>query len=321
MFEYRIQKAWEEYKLDLGLGRILLFLAFYNLFLFFISGVIFSHFKTEALWPVVIAFIFYFLRPKLIELPTRVLFWLNAIPITVSTILNYYLVGEFDRAVGGLTRRDPLFNQFDEFLFNGPASFLFEDTARLLGTTGSLFYDLMMLSYMSYFLLPFIGGHLYYQTLGAHEVYKVGRYFFSVVLYFAANFLFYLAIPVTGPQYWVKDLYREPLPLTSFGEKLWLMVHHGQTTFIDCFPSGHTGIAFLVTIWLVRINHPLRYLFIATTSFIFMATLAMRYHYTLDLLCAFPLAYFCHRLAWVFFPVSVGGSRQENFGKNNAPQV
>ncbi len=305
MFEYKIQQAWEQYKKDMGLGRILLFLAFYNLFLFFLSGVVFGGFMKEALWPVVLAFLFYFLRPHLLKLKNSTLFWLNTIPVTISVVLNYYLVGEFDRSVGGLTRRDAIFSNFDEALFGVPTSFIFEGAAQTLGTMGSLFYDLMMLSYMSYFLLPFIGGIFYFKTLGAHEHYKVGRFFFSVVLYFAINFLLYLIVPVTGPQYWLKDLYTEALPLTAFGQFLWSIVHHGQTTFIDCFPSGHTGIAFLVTIWLVRLNHPSRYFFMATSAFIVAATLAMRYHYILDLLCAFPLAYFCHRAAWVFFPVTI----------------
>lgn len=305
MFEYKIQQAWEQYKEDMGLGRILLFLAFYNLFLFFISGILFTRFMPQALWPIVLAFIFYFLRPYLLRLNSKVLFWLNTIPVTISVILNYYLVGEFDRAVGGLTRRDAIFSDFDEGLFGTPVSFIFEEAARTLGTVGSLFYDLLMLSYMSYFLLPFIGGILYFRTLPRHEHYKIGRFFFSVVLFFALNFLMYLIVPVTGPQYWLKDLYTDVLPLTSFGHNLWLVVHHGQTTFIDCFPSGHTGIAFLVAIWMVRLNHPARFFFVATSALIVMATLAMRYHYILDLLCAFPLAYFCHRAAWVFFPTTI----------------
>jgi hypothetical protein len=311
MFQYKIQEAWEQYKLDFGLGRILLFLAFYNLFLFFISGILFGNFMKVALYPVITAFIFYFLRPTLIKLPPKLLFWLNGVPIAICTILNYYLIGEFDRSVGGLKRRDAIFSNFDDSLFNGPASSIFQTTAEVLGTTGSLFYDFMMLSYMSYFFLPFLGGILYFNTLKPQDQHKIGRYFFSIVLYFGLNFLFYLAVPVTGPQYWLQDSFTDPLPLTIFGRMLWSLVNDGQTTFIDCFPSGHTGIAFLVTIWLVRINHPLRFLFIGTTAFIIMATLAMRYHYTLDLLCAFPLAYFCHRVAWVFIPVEIQKSRHK----------
>lgn len=305
MFEANIQKAWEDYRKDMGLGRMLLWLAFYNLFLFFLSGFVFNGFKILALYPVGVAFIFYFLRPKLIQLDHKVLFALNIIPVGLSVILNYALIGEFDRSVGLLTRRDAIFSNFDEYLFNGPVSFIFEDLAASMGLLGSLFYDLMMVAYMSYFLLPIYGGIIYFRMLTRETSYKVGRLFFSVLLYFSLNFIFYLIIPVTGPQFWMRDIYIHPLPLTSFGQFLWSVVSNGQTTFIDCFPSGHTGIAFLVTMWLFRINSAHRFILLAITLFIVMATLAMRYHYTLDLLCAFPLAYFCHRAAWFFIPVDI----------------
>jgi hypothetical protein len=305
MFEAKIQKAWEDYQKDMGLGRMLLWLAFYNLFLFFLSGFVFNGFQLLALYPVGVAFIFYFLRPKILLLDHKVLFALNIVPVGISVILNYYLIGEFDRAVGHLTRRDAIFSSFDEYLFGGPVSFLFEDMATSMGLLGNLLYDLMMLAYMSYFLLPIYGGILYFRMLDRENSYKVGRLFFSVLLYFGLNFILYLVIPVTGPQYWMRDIYLSPLPLTDFGHFLWGLVNNGQTTFIDCFPSGHTGIAFLVTMWLFRINHPHRFFLALTTLFIIMATLAMRYHYTLDLLCAFPLAYFCHRAAWFFIPVDI----------------
>jgi len=315
MFEYRIQEAWDDYKSDMGLGRVLLFLAFYNLFLFFLSGFSFGGFRFDALYPIFIAFIFYFLRPRIKSLNDTALFFLNSIPAGLCVILNYYLIGEFDRSVGGLARRDPLFSAFDEWIFGGPPSLIFERIANQAGLIGSIIYDIMMLSYMSYFLLPLIGGYLYLRMLPKEDHYKVGRFFFSVVLYFAMNFIFYLLVPVTGPQYWMEDAFTNPLPLTAFGQFLWSLVNDGQTTFIDCFPSGHTGISFLVTIWMYRINHPARYILCITTAFIIGATLAMRYHYTLDLVCAFPLAYFCHRVAWFFIPVDI---RSQTLRKDKA---
>lgn len=284
---------------------MLLWLAFYNVFLFFLSGVVFNGLSVLALYPLGIALIFYFLRPKIVMLQRPYIFALNTIPLAVTVILNYYLIGEFDRAVGQLTRKDGIFASFDEYLFGGPVSLVFENMAEILGLLGSFLYDVMMVSYMSYFLLPLYGGIMYYRMLPYEDKYKVGRFFFSVLLYFSLNFILYLVVPVTGPQYWMRDAYTASLPLTSFGKLLWTMVNTGQTTFIDCFPSGHTGIAFLVSIWMFRLNHQHRFWVLTTTIFIVMATLAMRYHYTLDLLCAFPLAYFCHRVAWFFIPVDI----------------
>lgn len=305
MFEYKIQRAWEDYRKDMGLGRILLFLAFYNTFLFFLSGTAFGAFRLRALYPALFSLGFFALRPWVIKLPHRFKFVLNIIPVALCIILNYYLVGVFDESVKGLHRRDALFSEFDLWLFSKPSALIFFDFLKPLGAIGTFFYDVMMLSYISYFFLPLIGGILYFRSLKDSEREKVGRFFFSVILFFSLNFLFYLIVPVTGPQYWLPEWFKDPLPLSSFGLGLWKMVNEGQTTFIDCFPSGHTGIAFLVTIWMFRIRHWARWPLTLTTLFIICATLAMRYHYSLDLICAFPLAYFCHRIAYIFIPTKV----------------
>ncbi len=304
MFEYKIQESWENFRQDMGLGRILLFLAFANTFLFFLSGTVFHAFQMRALYPVLFSLSFFALRPLVIKADPKIKFALNVIPVALCIILNYYLVGVFDYSVDGLTRQDQIFHQFDLWVYGQPISQLIYHYLGRAGLLSKLIYDIMMLSYISYFLLPLIGGILYFRNLSGHYE-KLGRYFFSVILYFQINFLLYLIVPVTGPQYYLTEYFTKPLPFTPFGQFLWQSVQEGQTTFIDCFPSGHTGIAFLVTIWLFRINHPARYILATTTTFIVMATLAMRYHYTLDLLCAFPLAYFCHRVAWVFIPVKV----------------
>lgn len=304
MFEYKIQESWENYRQDMGLGRILLFLAFANTFLFFLSGTLFGAFQIRALYPVLFSLGFFAVRPFVIKADPVVKFALNILPVALCIVLNYYLVGVLDYSAGGLERMDRIFHQFDLWVYSAPVA---EVIYRLLGRAGLLsqiLYDIMMLSYMSYFLLPILGGILYFRSLNGHYE-RLGRYFFSVILFFQINFMLYLIVPVTGPQYYLSEYLNYPLPLSAFGQSLWQAVHDGQTTFIDCFPSGHTGIAFLVTIWLFRLGHPARYLLSLTTLFIIMATLAMRYHYTLDLLCAFPLAYFCHRVAWIFIPVKV----------------
>ena len=301
MFEYKIQRAWDNYREDMGLGRILLFLAFYNTFLFFLSGTAFGTYQVRALYPALLSIAFFAMRPLVIRLDSKYKFILNIIPMLICVLLNYYLIGVLDQSVDGLVRKDELFSQFDLWLFSMPVARAFYEGLAFLGPLRSVFYDIMMMSYMSYFFLPIIGGIFYYRSL--KEKLKVGRYFFSVILFFSLNFLFYLIVPVSGPQYFHAHDFGIALPLSAFGQVLWQAVNDGQTTFIDCFPSGHTGIAFLVSIWMFRIKHPARYILALTTLFIIFATLALRYHYILDLLCAFPLAYFCHRVAFFFSPV------------------
>lgn len=312
MFEAKIQRAWEGYQEDYGLSRLLLILAFYNLFLFFISGIVYHQFQRLALLPIILVFPFVFYRKKYHHLPAPFKFGLNIIPITISTVLDYYLIGEIDRSVGIIERKDALFYQFDQTLFSvfgferssDAFYFLTRPLSDLLfGFNGqTLLYDLLMMAYMSYFLLPIFGGVQFFKQLSPKKKQMIGVYFFSVLLYFSLNFLFYLIVPVTGPQYFVRESFSYDLPLSQIGFILWNLVHNGQTTFIDCFPSGHTGIAFLVCLWMYRVKNSYRFAFLIVTLLIISATIAMRYHYILDLLCAFPLALFCHEVSWYFLP-------------------
>lgn len=302
MFEYRIQQAWENYRADFGLGRLTLFICFYNVFLFFLSGLFFGGFQLLALYPVAVAMIFYLLRPKFVRFSDTTKLVLNVLPLTLAISLNYYLVGEMDRASGILTRYDPYFSGLDLWLYGKPVASVFEGVLKPAGLVGSMIYDVMMTSYMSYYLIPWYGALLYYLQLPKRLHFRLGRFQASIIIFFCLNYLLYLTFPVEGPQFYLKDYFAGELPFSSYGHALWEMVHRGQTTFIDCFPSGHFGISILVLIWLYKINHSHRYFLSILTFCIACATLAIRYHYTLDLICSFPLAFVSFKLGNVLLP-------------------
>lgn len=302
MFEYSIQKAWEEYHKDMGLGRIAILIGSFNL-LFFVIGIFMGGVRPLALVPVVLALVYILMRDKFLRLPVLAQFILATVPIILSIKLNYLLVGQFDQMAGGLTRLDPFFVSFDQWLFEGPVAKVFRSFFEGLPTLEQWSYDFMMLSYFLYFILPVYGAVLYYNILPKKERYYLGRYFASVVIFFNVNYLFYLAVPVTGPQYFLEDQFSGPLPFSAFGQALHSWVGQAQGTFIDCFPSGHTGMAMLVAIWLFRLNHIQRFLITPITLGIIFATLAVRYHYTLDVLAAFPFALACYGLSFYLIPL------------------
>ena len=302
MFEYRIQQAWENYRADFGLGRLTLFIAFYNTFLFFLSGLFFGGFQVLALYPVAFAMIFYLLRPRFVAFSDTAKLILNVLPLTITISLNYYLAGEMDRAAGILTRYDPYFSGVDLWLYNSPVASVFESVLRPAGLIGTIIYDLMMTSYFTYYLIPWYGAILYYRQLPKGMHFRLGRYQASIIIFFCLNYLFYLTIPVEGPQYYLQDYFKEALPFSGWGHFLWSTVREGQTTFIDCFPSGHLGVSILVCIWLYKINHSHRYFFSFLTLCIGFATLAIRYHYTIDLICSLPLALVSFKLGNTLLP-------------------
>lgn len=165
MFEYSIQKAWDSYHKDFGIGRIMLFVAFYNTFLFWLSGFFYERFRLLALLPAVVAFVFFLIRPKILKLPTPLLLISLTVPLSLSLGINYTLIGQFDYEVGGLQRLDPFFVAFDEWLFGGPVALFFAQVFSPLGSAQVVLYDFMMFSYFSYFFLPFYGAYLYYRYL------------------------------------------------------------------------------------------------------------------------------------------------------------
>jgi len=304
MFEYKIQNAWDNYIRDFGLGRIILFICFFNTFLLFLGVYLTGKLLLLSLYPILLSLVFFFIRPKLIKLKAVYIFLINTIPITISIILNYYLIGQIDNMTKGLFRYDYWFSDIDIYLFNGPIANKIE--LFWSGVKYSfLYYDLLQLSYLSYYLFPIYGGVAYYRLLDEKRKYKIGRYCSSVVIFYSLNYLFYLIVPVSGPQFYNSEMFLSNLPFSSFGLFLNELVSSGQPTFIDCFPSGHTGVALLITFWLFRIHHQQRYASLFVSCLMILATLSLRYHYTLDVLCAFPLAIICYKLGHLLVPIDV----------------
>lgn len=302
MFEFSVQKAWEQYHQDMGLGRIAIVIALFNCFLFFL-GLFIGGVRMLALAPVLLSVLYIYFRPQFLKLDPLWQFVTATIPITLTIKLNYTLIGQFDRMANGLTRVDPFFVNFDQQLFGKPVADIFFDFFVHTPILASVAYDFMMLSYVLYFLLPLYGAVLYYRLLQRQSRYYLGRYIASVVIFFNLNYLFYLGVPVTGPQYFLKSSFQEALPFSAFGAALHQAIATAQNTFIDCFPSGHAGIAILVSIWLFRLNHIQRFIITPISIGIILATLAMRYHYVLDVLAAIPLALFCYMLSYVLIPL------------------
>jgi hypothetical protein len=304
MFEYKIQNAWDSYISDFGLGRVILFICFFNLLLMFLGILMTGYLLVLSLYPIGLSLLFYFLRPQIIKLRSLYIFLINTIPITITIVFNYYLVGEFDRLAQGLIRYDEWFSSIDQSLFGKQIAILIQDFWKE-NSFKTVYYDLIQTAYLTYYIFPIYGGVLYYRLLDEKRKYKIGRYFSSMAIFYSVNYLFYLIIPVMGPQFYHRDLFQNTLPLSSYGELLHSIVSTGQVTFIDCFPSGHTGIAILVTIWLFRIHHQQRFISLLVSILMILATLSLRYHYTLDVLSAFPLALICYKLGHILIPIDV----------------
>jgi hypothetical protein len=304
MFEYKLQRSWENYREDLGLGRISLFVSFFNLFMFLFSLLFYGEMKLQFLVPIILSFIFSFFSHQIKLLSNKYKFLINVLFLSFIIPYDYNLTGIIDELGNGLYRYDEVFSRFDQKIFGAPVANFIQ---KIMGhnALSTLYYDWIQTSYMFFYLFPFYGVVVYYSRLEDANKYKVGRMFSSIGLYFCLNYFLYIVIPVTGPQYHIPSAFTVDLPFSAWGVFLNSLISNGHPTYIDCFPSGHVGIALLMTIWFHRMKSRHFYFSAFMTLSILLATISLRYHYTLDVICSVPLVLFCYKVSRIIIPVPV----------------
>jgi hypothetical protein len=305
MFEWKIQKAWESPEKDLGLGRILIFTSALNVLFF---ALFFLSFQTIVYGPlavILLSLVAINCRDVMDSLNQRVQLAIIIFFVALVIIYNYSFVGLFDRMWGGLPRMDYYFSYIDHYLFGTSVSQWIYAALGSDSILTTLYYDFIQVSYLCFYLFPILGGLFYYKQLGRANKYKSGRYFASVTIFFIVNYLLYLLVPVTGPQYYLPFLSDLQLPMSSLGNSLNELVYNNHPTLIDCFPSGHAGVSILVTTWMFKIKNHYRYVFLIFCLGMINATLALKYHYVLDVVSSLPLAYFSYKLSYLVVPFAI----------------
>ncbi len=306
MFEWKIQKGWDEYRRDFGLGRIALATSVFNTFLFALSYLMTSQVLLEPIYPVLFSLVFFFLRDKISRFRPTTIFIINSFAVSITIVLNYILIGVLDQITGTIQRMDLGFAQFDLQLYSMPvASFMKVVSFEIFGSYQWLYYDYLQISYMTYYLFPFFGGIFYFRQLSSRNKSKIGRLIGSVALFFNINYILYLLVPITGPQYYIAEMKELALPFSQIGHYFNRLVFHSHPNFIDCFPSGHAGIAILITMWMFKIKNHYRYIFLFFCAGMIQATLGLKYHYTLDVLFAIPFSVSIYYLSYKFIPIEL----------------
>jgi hypothetical protein len=304
MREFIVQRAWDNFHRDLGLGRIQAFIMGYNSFLFTTSIVFFGTFDLYFLIPVFVGITFFSFYRKFIRWRPHKKFLFMFVPMLLAIGFNYFLIGRLDRIAGGFHRYDEFFLNFEKTLFGSTLGMQIESFVTGLGVFGQIQFDLMMLSYFLFYLFPYVGAIRFYRNLRHNRKYVIGRFMAGLTIFHSLNYLCYLLIPVTGPQHYVPYMYQQKIPFSIFGEKLHEIIHFAQNNYIDCFPSGHLGATLLVTFWMFRIKDQIRYPMLILTILIGLATLTLRYHYLLDLVFAIPLTGLSYYLGKKLIPVA-----------------
>jgi membrane-associated phospholipid phosphatase len=179
------------------------------------------------------------------------------------------------------------------------AVFGVEPTLILQKFMTPLLSDYMTLCYGLYFLFPILClGIIYYRK----EFIKFREIFLSLNLCYYLGFLGYLLVPAIGPRYYMAQEFSVPITgvwLTDLAANAWDTL---ESLKRDCFPSLHTAISTIAFIYMWRYRKIWKHgkmLFAICAPLIvslWISTIYLRYHWTVDVFAGWVLAVFC---SWV----------------------
>jgi len=150
----------------------------------------------------------------------------------------------------------------------------------------------LMLCYCSYYVWPVMLGALLYFYRG--EAF-FDRWSLAVMTLLMLNFACYLAVPAVGPRFALAHAFTTPVP-GALGGSLFQMFLRSPF-YRDCFPSGHTAMSLMVLWHAWRRLRPFFWVALVPCTSIIVATIAMRFHYGVDLLAAVPLTVIAYALS------------------------
>jgi len=116
------------------------------------------------------------------------------------------------------------------------------------------------------------------------------RYVFLLTLGFLASYALYFVVPARGPRIFLDGLQTRPLAgLWLFGP-LRTGLDVLESPHYDCFPSGHVEMTILAWWTARRLSPRLGGIYGVYAVLIALATVYLRYHYTVDLLAGAVVA-------------------------------
>ncbi len=126
-------------------------------------------------------------------------------------------------------------------------------------------------------------------------------YAFLIALGFLVSYVGYFLVPVRGPRFFLAPQDLTPLRGAWLTEALRHSLDQLESAHYDCFPSGHTALT-LLAFWSSRwISGKLFAAYAVYSVCIILATVYLRYHYTVDVLAGGVLAIILLAFAPRFF--------------------
>ncbi|MRR13746.1 phosphatase PAP2 family protein, partial [bacterium] len=174
---------------------------------------------------------------------------------------------------------DPVLVAADRLLFLG------SDPTRILEPyMAPLLLDVLTVCYALYYFHPIVLGALLWtddlrqKTPGA----RFPRYVFGMLLVFYVSYAGYFLVPAIGPRFTVP--HGGPLPRGAVARAIDDTLDRLETSRRNCFPSGHTMVTVAVLVEAARRSRKTFLCFLPFALGLFLATVAGRYHYVVDVL-------------------------------------
>ena len=174
---------------------------------------------------------------------------------------------------------DARLQSIDAALFGGQPSVM------LAPHIGPLASNILMSCYSSYYLWPFLLGVLLmiYRGRDAFD-----RWSLTILAGIFLNYAFYMAVPAIGPRLALAGDFAAPVQGFLAGPLFRDFLHSPYQR--DCFPSGHTAAALLVLFHAWRHLRPYFWAVLLPCLGLVVATIALRFHYGIDLIAAVPFS-------------------------------
>ncbi len=165
---------------------------------------------------------------------------------------------------------------------------------RLFGLHPAVFFaqhatpwitEILMICYYSYFVLAAVLGVALFLK-GRRRAFE--EFVLALSLFYSVSYALYLAVPAVGPRFFLAKEFAHPMAgvfLTPYLDALMRTTPFNR----DCFPSGHTGATLVVLTYAFRYYRRLFWIILPASSGLILATVAGRFHYGIDLICAVPL--------------------------------
>ncbi|HAM99733.1 MAG TPA: hypothetical protein DCQ26_14095 [Marinilabiliales bacterium] len=179
---------------------------------------------------------------------------------------------------------DPYLIKIDQFLLGTQPAVFFQDYISKPLT------DYMFFSYSMFFVYPMLLPAILYFK-GNYNGFR--KTLVSIIIAFYAGYIGYVIFPAVGPKYTLTHLFHSHLDGGMITNKISYIIDYSISahTRRDCFPSLHNGITLLTLLFAFKYLRWFFYILLPLAISLFIATLYLRYHYFIDMVAGFVLAF------------------------------